>query len=352
MKSGPKKITTSIVVTLFALSGCATTPSQKISFSDVGKKPVPKMYSEAENINVNLNSADKRDYREMTCANSAWGSKGAEIKYQTEEEKSSDDFTFYTNNFVRHLEGIRHASVLHDKLQIVFYGRGQVAEFTAPIYRTVNKTIYEARPGSTLFATVLLLGLPLLFTPTDTAKRAFGCTDERVVKKYVNVSQKRETGNVSWLDTHKKQTLIIDGVGQSFSIDVTPPESGQILINLRPRVEQGVVDNIAKIQISCPTCVIDTGKDSSQEESIASMAKKVYVFEHDFRPVKNEIQEKILQERMIEEKRIRDERILENKQRQEELRLKNEADEMRRRAEQAEALRRQQRQKQEQLFKM
>jgi hypothetical protein len=75
-------------------------------------------------------------------------------------------------------------------LMVWFDSRGYFPEYTAPAMLTVRKEMYGATPVSTLLATAILAGLPLLLTPGEVAKGTFGCTDRESTGKYLDVSQR------------------------------------------------------------------------------------------------------------------------------------------------------------------
>jgi hypothetical protein len=324
-----------ILLPTFLLNACAPVP---FNVSDVvNSKKIP-LYPEKSNINLSLSSGDKLDYREQTCWNSGWGSKGAQINYETVQEKSSENYSFYLDKANKHFEGLRGITVRNDKLHIYFVGKAEVEEYSAPIYRTVKKSNYEARPGSTLFLSLLGLGIPLLVNPSGTAKRAFGCTDENVLRKYAAIDLKEKTGNLQWTDFHKTQKVVISGLGKDFEYSAMPSNvNGEVIVDLKEHIARNEFKETSTIQVSCLTCVLELSK----EESIVGFATKNLTTSYDFRPLKAQIFERIRQEQLIEEKR-----------KQEKIRLEKEAEDARRKIEQEQIEQRKQKEKQDQIFKL
>jgi hypothetical protein len=254
------------------LSGCAS-----FNISDLINSQNVALESGRTDIPLSLSYSNSKDYREKNCRK-VWMSNDTKISYETIQEKSSEDHTFYLNTPIRHFQGIK-TTVIHDgKLQISFWGKGEVEEYSAPIYRTVSLENFEARPAGTLVWSTLGLGLPLLLNPSGTAKRAFGCTDETVNRKYANVTHKQKTGKAQWTDFYRRQTLVITGLGNAFEVNVVPNlKSGIGIIDLTDNIKKNPLPDIIKINVDCVTCVIEIDK----EQSIASMASKSSTLTYD-----------------------------------------------------------------------
>lgn len=261
----------------FFLTGCAS-----FNISDLVNSQKLTLISGDTDIPLSLSSSNSTDYREKSCRK-AWLSKDTKITYETVQEKSSEEHTFFINRPIRHFEGIKSATINDGRLQIYFWGKGEVEEYSSPIYRSVSLEKFEARPAGTLVWSTLGLGLPLLLAPSGTINRAFGCTDETVNKKYANASFKQKTGKTQWTNFHKSQRLIITGIGNPIEINaVADSINGISVIDLTDQIQKTSFLDTSKVMISCVTCVIEIDKD----QSISTFAGKSYTFSHDFRVFK------------------------------------------------------------------
>lgn len=261
----------------FILSGCAS-----FNISDLINSQNIALESGRTDIPLSLSFSNSKDYREKNCRN-VWLSKDTKISYETVQEKSSEDHTFYVNTPVRHFQGIKSTVVNDGRLQIYFWGKGEVEEYSAPIYRSVSKENFEARPAGTLVWSTLGLGLPLLLNPANTVKRAFGCTDETVNNKYANVTYKQKTGKSQWTDFYKPQTLIITGLGNPIEVNVVPnSKNGVGIVDLTDNIKKYPLPDIVRVNVDCVTCVIEIDK----EQSIASMASKTSSTTYDVKAFK------------------------------------------------------------------
>jgi hypothetical protein len=276
---------TSIFIILVGsvLSGCAS-----FNISDLINSQNIALESGKTDIPLSLSYSNSKDYREKNCRN-VWLSKDTKISYETVQEKSSDDHTFYTNTPVRHFQGIKSSVIIDGRLQVHFWGKGEVEEYSAPIYRSVFREIFEARPAGTLVLSTLGLGLPLLFSPGNTAKRAFGCTDETVNTKYANVTHKQKTGKSQWTDFYKPQTLIINGLGDPVEVTVVPnSKNGVGIVDLTDNIKKYQLPDMVRVNVNCITCVIEIDK----EQSIASMASKASSTSYDVKTYKRILAER------------------------------------------------------------
>lgn len=268
---------------ILLLSGCTS-----FNISDLINSQNIALQSGNADIPLSLSYSNSKDYREKNCRK-VWMSKDTKISYETIQEKSSEDHFFYINTPIRHFQGIKSAVINDGKLQIHFWGKGEVEEYSAPIYRSVFLENFEARPAGTLVWSTLGLGLPLLLNPSGTVKRAFGCTDETVNTKYANVSHKQKTGKTQWTDFYKSQRLIVTGLGDPFEINVMPNlKNGVAVVDLTDNIRKSPLSEVAKVNIDCVTCVIEIDK----EQSIASMASKTSTIPYDVKNFKRILAER------------------------------------------------------------
>jgi hypothetical protein len=259
------------------LSGCTS-----FNISDLINSQNIALESGRTDIPLSLSYSNSKDYREKNCRK-VWMSNDTKISYETVQEKSSEDHTFYINTPIRHFQGIKSTVINDGKLQIYFWGKGEVEEFLAPIYRTVSLENFEARPAGTLAWSTLGLGLPLLLNPSGTVKRAFGCTDETVNKKYANVTHKQKTGKTQWTDFYKPQTLIITGLGNPLEVNVVPnPRSGIGVVDLTDNIKKYQLSDVVRVNVDCVSCVVEIDK----EQSIASIASKISAITYDVKTFK------------------------------------------------------------------
>lgn len=266
---------------VFILSGCAP-----FNISDLVNSQNPKLYSGTSDIQLDLSYANDKDYRKRNCRD-VWLSNDTKVSYETIYEKSSESHSFYIDTPLRHFEGIKNILVKDGKLHIHFFGKAEVEEYSAPIYRTIHQEHFEARPTGTLIWSAVGLGLPLLLSPSNTVKRAFGCTDETVKNKYANVTYKNKTGNKQWTDFHKTQQLTISGLDNQIEVTVVPNTlTGVAVVDLSDLIAKTNLLDISNLIIDCTTCVVELDK----EQTIISLASKKIAINHDFRPYKNAIQ--------------------------------------------------------------
>ena len=185
-------------------------------------------------------------------------------------------------------------------LMVFFDSRGYFPEYTAPAMLTVRKEMYGAAPVSTLLATAILAGLPLLFTPGEVAKGTFGCTDRESTGKYLDVSQRRKSRKGYWASHGREATITIDGFQTPRTLKVAiDGDTGLAQVDLTRLVRTSPLEGATALQVTCDDCTVQTAKQAKEfGKAPALLAATV-----DFRPVRDEF---LRQERLQAEREDRE----------------------------------------------
>lgn len=185
-------------------------------------------------------------------------------------------------------------------LMVWFDSRGYFPEYTAPAMLTVRKEMYGAAPVSTLLATAILAGLPLLFTPGEVAKGTFGCTDRESTGKYLDVSQRRKTRKGHWAPHGREATLTIAGFQTPRTLKVAiDADTGLAQVDLTRLIRTNPLDGATALRVTCDDCTVQTAKQA-KEFGKAPTALSATI---DFRPARDEM---VSQERLQAEREARD----------------------------------------------
>lgn len=83
-------------------------------------------------------------------------------------------------------------------LDIKMAGKAKNIEYEAKVDKHIEEKVFEAGPGSTAFATTILLGLPLVFAPGWVADNALGCSQELSSKLVPSKTNRVPTGKEQW----------------------------------------------------------------------------------------------------------------------------------------------------------
>jgi len=195
---------------------------------------------------------------------------------------------------------LRQMQVEGPMLMVWFDSRGYFPEYTAPAMLTVRKEIYGAEPVSTLLATAILAGLPLLFTPGEVAKGTFGCTDRESTGKYLDVSQRRKSRKGYWASHGREATITVDGFQTPRTLKVgIDADTGLAQVDLTRLIRTSPLESATALKVTCDDCTVQTTKQAKEfGKAPTALAASI-----DFRPVRDEF---LRQDRLKAEREARD----------------------------------------------
>jgi hypothetical protein len=299
--------------------------------------------------------------KEKTCQNNKMlQNVGRSTKL--ERIQTDEDFIFTPETPSKTFSVMSAAEVIDSTLIITFEQISLYEELKGKVFKTIEKTTYDASPGTALIGHTLTLGIGLLMNPGKSLQHALGCTDEEIIKKEVAIALSKPTGKFSTRETFAKHNIRISGFGEPQTIEVTPnPDQNpqRVSINLLPMISKMPASNITNLSVSCITCnshLNDSRVTFKNPSTTASLS-------YDFRQIQRQITEaqRIKDEenaRIAEEQRKRE---LAEKERQRKVaeaeiarqkRIEQDILEQRRKVEQEEMRKKQQREKQQQIFNL
>jgi len=140
-------------------------------------------------------------------------------------------------------------------LDIVVLGKAKSIEYEANVDNILEEKVYDARPGSTIIGTTILLGLPLLFFPGKTFDNAFGCTEEISSKLTPSQTDRVPTGNEQWVDyspsSVRLQITTSDSPPLEQDLKVT---NGTATVRLEDYINLKNAKGQVNIKVLCLTC--------------------------------------------------------------------------------------------------
>lgn len=333
-----------------------------------GGKPSVWIYKCSSQVETAANSPlyypvpkTPEDNKEKVCQNNKMLQRAGRSTQQ-ERVQTDDDFTFTPEFPSKTFSAIASVEVRESLLIITFDQKSLYEEMKGKVVKTIEKTVYDASPGTAIIGHTLTLGLGLLTNPGKSLQHAFGCTDEEVLKKEVEVAKSVPTGQFSIKDSAAKHKVQLTGLGNTQTFDVVSSSEQnpqRVSIDLLPIILNSSVTNITNLTVSCLTCNtqgIDKRVSLASSNTTASLS-------YDFRPLKEqqfEAERKKNEEasRFADEQRKREIAGQERQRKAKEAeiaqqkRLDQEILDQRRKLEQEEIRRKQQREKQEQIFKL
>ena len=176
---------------------------------------------------------------------------------EVERRRSAQAHSFFNSAPAQLVRGITSVQIDGTTLSITGQAKGRFEEFSGPIIDVIEKTRYEARPGTALLAHTLTLGLALIFAPVDSAQHALGCTDRRVIAREVVGQDSRPTGQSRWIDSEDNLVVRVEGLGQAREWNLlvgATSASSRLQIDFLPAVMQARSDGPVPIQITCLNC--------------------------------------------------------------------------------------------------
>lgn len=250
----------------------AVWPSRAIA-ADVDDVSGLIVVAEAVRVQIPIDASERvADYgcRNSTLLNTTENNKRREI-----EDKTIGKQKFILGNSKEYFLSLLEARIDGSRLGLRFISKGLFEEYVAPVNLVVKKDVYGAEPVSTLLATAILAGIPLLLEPKEVAKSTFGCTDRESIDKYLDVENRRATGKRYWIDTARKAQLKIIGFSDIKSVFVDIDQTGAANVDLSQFILQDYVFGSDSLVVSCVDCAV-TGKkiEGKRFESLVSVTVK------------------------------------------------------------------------------
>ncbi len=247
--------------------------------------------------------------------------KGHKIETTTETIKNGEMHKFYDPVPTRIATSIKTASYEKPFLILELESKALHEEKEGEALITLEKISYEAKPGTTAAATVLTLGIGLIFAPGRTMQSALGCTDETIIKKEVSIQDSKVTGNYEQRNVSSLHEITITGIGEPQKLTLRSSDARDSVIHkidLTKWVMQAEIFNNSTIIVDCNSCrkqeiepIIKLSSNNSQARINA-----------DLRPLKEEQLAKIKAEKDWLERleKERQEKALAKFKREEEIR--------------------------------
>ncbi len=188
-------------------------------------------------------------------------------KIDTEHEAQSEKIKFYSQIPLKTRMGIKSAKIDENMLVINLTNKDEFEEYEAPVSYVIDKTYWEGQSGLTVIENLAFWGLPLLFNPVGEFHKVFGCTDERVIRKELDLTKGMKTGKSLWVDGAAKNTIQVKGFDRDYIFE--EPQStadynyGEVRINLGDALVDSALNEVTKLTVICQTCELsDTNSQS------------------------------------------------------------------------------------------
>ena len=252
------------------VAGCATTVSNSNeNYFNSNNTKNDMLFFDDYQTTVQLPLTDK-EYREKTCGNYEDRSYNLNFKIKkikTEYEVQSEKIKFYSQTPLKTHMGIKSAEIDEGTLVINLINKDMFEEFEAPVVYVINKTYWEGQPYNAVLDNLFLFGLPILFQPATEFYKLFGCIDEDIIRKEIDLTKGVKTGNTLWMNGTKKNKIQVKGFDQDYIFEA--PQStanynyGEVRIDLGQALVNSVLNGVTKLTVICQTCELsNTGSQS------------------------------------------------------------------------------------------
>ena len=249
------------------------------------------------------------DIKEPVCDKKFLNNHKYEIK--TEKVKTGVLYKFQDLKPSRIASSIKSVTYVNPHLLIELESKARFPEKVGEIVNVIEKKSYEAQPGTTAAATALTLGLGLIFAPSQTLQSAFGCTDEKLLKKEVSIEDSKETGHYEERNVSSLLEITLTGFGEPQKITLRTSDTQDSVIHkidLTKWVMQAEISNNSTIIVDCNSCRKQEIEPTIKLSSNNSQAQ----INADLRPLKEQslLKVKIENERLAAEEKERQDRAL------------------------------------------
>ena len=268
------------------------------------------------------------DLRTQSCRSTSTLVGKAKVTNETVKEDSKEKQKFYLNKPEKLVSGIRNVKLEGNTLLINMPSKGLYQQYEAPASLTIQKTNYEGNPVTTTLVTLFSLGTNLLTDGKKKAQDFAGCTDEYVLKKEMDLTQKSSLGNSQWLNTGLSETIVIEGFDKPYSIEIArdayDPAYDEVKVDLSPMVASSKITGIARLNVACKTCEAGSAEDQKEFYVYATSAqttldmRQARQVESDKQKALNSKEEKLKSEKAKLDQELKDiERLKKEKELQE-----------------------------------
>ena len=261
---------------LLGIAGCATTvPNSNESYFDSNntKNDMLFLYDYQSTYPLPLTEKERMEQaRPGKCVideNSQWiwlSNEKIGVR-KIVREVQSENINFYSNSSQKTISGIRSAKIEENFLVIELIIKDRHEEYQAPVVYTIDRTSYEAHPISGSFAIIGTWGLPLLLTPRESLIRTFGCREDVITQKELDLTKKLKTGISIWVNGLARNKIQVKGFDRDYIFEVTHSTAdynyGEVRINLGDALVDSVLNEVTKLTVICQTCELsNTGSQS------------------------------------------------------------------------------------------
>ena len=236
---------------------------------------------------LDLPIGDDERINDYSCRESGSSFATEENKRVEFEDRPAGTVTFVLDEPEDFHLALKQMQVEGPMLMVWFDSRGWFPEYTAPAMLTVRKEIYGAEPVSTLLATAILAGLPLLLTPGEVAKGTFGCTDRESTGKYLDVAARRKGRKGHWASHPREATITIEGFQTPRTVKVeVDGDTGLAQVDLSRLIKTTPFDGPTALKLTCNDCTVQTAKQAKE----FGKAPLLLAATVDFRPVRDDFE--------------------------------------------------------------
>ena len=179
--------------------------------------------------------------------------------------------SFFDSAMVRKRAWIKDSRVNPQFIEISVGLEGEFEEFSGFVSHTIEDKNYEGSPLTVLAVNVLTSGLAVLMEPSANARRAFGCTDSRIVATGVHSHQAKATGRSKWIPLNESQDFEIEAetAGKKTMFKAPGGNDTPLRIEFPKELLEYIGSPKQLVRLSCLNCEVG---DAPQTGTVAPVA--------------------------------------------------------------------------------
>jgi hypothetical protein len=197
--------------------------------------------------------------------------KDAKPTVSTRNVDTGEKASFYDSAIVRKRAWVKDLRVTNQFIEISVGLDGEFMEFEGVVSHTIEDKNYGGSPLTVLAVNILTAGLPVLLEPSANARRAFGCTDSRIVATGIHSRQAAATGRSKWIPLNDLQEFEIEVETAGRKARRKAPGGGDT--PLRIEFPKELLEYIRSpdqvVRVSCLNCEVG---DAPQTGTVAPVA--------------------------------------------------------------------------------
>jgi hypothetical protein len=227
-------------------------------------------------------------------------------KSEVTKVETNEKFIYFLDKPMEEYSGISSLELNGNKLKIQINQYRSFNSYEAFTNKYVTKKYYEGSPVASAVAHTITFGLALLLEPKKGLQGAFGCTDEFISSREIDINRsEKQLSSTIWRKVSQTHSFNISGLDTLFDTD-NPQDTKSFKqigttfeIDLTDKIKSSSIPSLIELEVFCKSCTFLTLK----HQEVLGKAEVKSSITADFRYIKSQYdnQEKLRLKKITED---------------------------------------------------